>query len=188
MNIIEEAKDLLENRGLKRTLEKYGSILPTGSFALDLMTWRDLDLYLMSDNLSSTDFFKLGADINDLLNPVKMSFRNEILAKTDGQPNGLYWGVYLGNERKGAWKIDLWCVSKVEALTRHRFCEDLGKKLNSENRSVIHDLKSRCWENKYYRKEFYSTDIYDAVLKNDIFSFDKLKDFINSKYKKQLIR
>ena len=45
MGIIEEATDLLENKGLRTILEEYGTVLPTGSYALDLMTWRDLDLF-----------------------------------------------------------------------------------------------------------------------------------------------
>ena len=48
MTSIEEAKKLLISDGLQETLERYGSVLPTGSYALDLMTWRDLDLYFKS--------------------------------------------------------------------------------------------------------------------------------------------
>ena len=188
MGIIEEATDLLENKGLRTILEKYGTVLPTGSYALDLMTWRDLDLYLISDRLLSADFFSLGAEINTLLNPVKMFFRNELLGKTKGLPIGLYWGIYLGNERDGAWKIDLWCVSEEEAAKRHRFCIEIDKKLNPRNRPIIRELKERCWKNKHYRKTFYSTDIYDAVFEHGISTFEGLKNFINSKYEKQLIR
>jgi hypothetical protein len=187
MNIFEEAKDLLEKRGLRKILEKYGSVQPTGSFVLDLMTWRDLDLYLVSESINSDEFLKLGFEINKLLNPVKMSFRNELIAKTEGLPNGLYWGVYLGNERDRAWKIDIWNISKEEAAKRHRFCEELEKKLDHQKRKVIHELKGMCWKNQNYRKSFYSTDIYEAVLDNGIVTFVELREFINSKYKKQLI-
>ena len=38
------------------------------------------------------------------------------------------------------------------------------------------------------RKTFYSTDIYDAVFEHGISTFEGLKNFINSKYEKQLIR
>ena len=59
-------------------------------------------LYLISDRLLSADFFSLGAEINTLLNPVKMSFRNELLGKTKGLPIGLYWGIYNDCEENSA--------------------------------------------------------------------------------------
>lgn len=187
MTILDEARKLLISDGLLKILETYGAVLPTGSYALDLMTWRDLDLYLISEKISITEFFELGAAINMLLNPIKMSFRNEYIGKTKNLPKGLYWGIYLGNERKGAWKIDLWCLSEKEALERHKYCRVVESKLNPENRIVIHRLKQKCWKNRHYRKRFYSIDIYDAVLENGIASFGELKEYINSKYARQLI-
>jgi len=188
MTIIEEAKKILISDGLQDVLGKYGEVLPTGSYALDLMTWRDLDLYLISEDISTTKFFELGAEINNHLNPIKMSFRNEYPGKTKNLPKGLYWGIYLGNERNAAWKIDLWCVSGSETLRRHQFCKNLESRLNSENRSIIHELKEKCWKNRHYRKRFYSIDIYDAVVKHSIVSFDKFKDYINLKYATQFFK
>src|SRR5262245_35172030 len=103
-----EADDILDKKGLRKILNQYGVVHITGSYSLGLMTWRDLDIYLEAEDLIEQDFFELGWDIVSLLQPVKMSFRNERIAKTKGLPVGLYWGVYLGDEKKGAWKIDIW--------------------------------------------------------------------------------
>jgi len=54
------------------------------SYLLDLMTWRDLDIYLEAENIIETDFFMLDSKIAALLKPVKMSFRNQTIAKTRG--------------------------------------------------------------------------------------------------------
>jgi len=121
MTIRGEASRLLHSGGLQGILERHGIVVPTGSYYLDLMAWRDLDLYLIEDDASAEDFFLLGAEINSLLGPVKMSFRNELIGQAEGLPAGLYWGVYLGDERAGAWKIDIWCVSESEAAARHRY-------------------------------------------------------------------
>src|SRR5688500_8193348 len=106
--IKKEADQILYGQGLFDILSAYGKPYIAGSYALDLMTWRDLDIYLEGEELNDLDFFQLGASISMNLKPVKMSFRNELIAKTKGLPNGLYWGVYLGDERSGAWKIDIW--------------------------------------------------------------------------------
>src|SRR5437868_14365850 len=93
--IKKEADQLLTEQGLLMQLVQYGAPHVSGSFSLDLMTWRDLDIYLEADGLPESDFFILGNNINTALNPVKMSYRNERNAKTKGLPHGLYWGIYL---------------------------------------------------------------------------------------------
>src|SRR5688572_19760313 len=109
-----EADDILYRQGLFAILSKYGVPHITGSYSLNLMAWRELDIYIQNENISEAEFFQLGAEINRKYNPVKMSYRNERITQTKGLPPGLYWGVYLGNERKGAWKIDLWVVDDNE--------------------------------------------------------------------------
>jgi hypothetical protein len=117
-----EADVLLSEKGLLQILNSFGKPHITGSYSLDLMTWRDLDIYLEVNNLSEADFFNLGSQICTTLTPVKMSFRNELLAKTKGLPAGWYWGVYLGNERAGGWKIDIWAVSNAGMSTTYPVC------------------------------------------------------------------
>jgi hypothetical protein len=101
LNIKREADAILYEKGLINILHSFGTPYVHGSYLLDLMTWRDLDIYLQADDISIPDFFVLGERICSLFSPVKMSFRNELKAKTKGLPTGLYWGIYLGKERAG---------------------------------------------------------------------------------------
>jgi hypothetical protein len=171
-----EADEILEGKGLLSILKKYGAPVITGSYSLSLMTWRDLDIYLQADAISETDFFKMGGEIATAFHPVKMSFRNERIAKTEGLPNGLYWGIYLGNERKGDWKIDVWAVSKKECDLRIQFCKELEHKLTPAARQTILEIKSQCWQDPEYRRSYTSADIYKAVLE---FNIQTLKAFKN---------
>src|SRR5437868_13552916 len=150
--IKKEADQLLTEQGLLMQLVQYGAPHVSGSFSLDLMTWRDLDIYLEADGLPESDFFILGNNINTALNPVKMSYRNERNAKTKGLPHGLYWGIYLGNERTGAWKIDIWAVDKEECNRLLDYCKCIEKKLTPESRLKILDIKSQCWQDPQYRR------------------------------------
>lgn len=176
-----EANEILDEKGLRKILASYGTVHVTGSYALGLMTWRDLDIYLANDRISEFDFFTLGREIVDAFQPVKMSFRNERVVKTQGLPAGLYWGIYLGDERKGAWKIDVWALDPVECTKRLKFCDDLAKKISPGARSKILDIKSQCWTDPHYRKLYTSNDIYTAVLENRAHDLESFKIYLHEK-------
>jgi len=182
-NIKKEADEILHQKGLFSLLQRYGAPHVTGSYDLDLMTWRDLDIYLQTDSISEENFFSLGGEITTLLHPAKMSFRNERLAKTEGLPNGFYWGVYLGNERAGAWKIDIWAVNKDECEQLLRYCRALKEQLTPESSLKILEIKSQCWQHPEYRRSFSSKDIYEAVLQNGVSDIDGFRDYIRQRNK-----
>jgi hypothetical protein len=176
-----EADDILDKKGLRKILNQYGIVHITGSYALGLMTWRDLDIYLETENLTEQKFFELGKDIAFLLQPVKMSFRNERIAQTKGLPVGLYWGVYLGDEKKGSWKIDVWGLSSQECKERLRFCDQIAERLTRDSKMKILEIKSRCWMDPLYRKFYSSNDIYTAVLEKHVHNLDSFKIYLQDK-------
>jgi hypothetical protein len=180
-HIHEEADEILEKKGLLKILSQYGIPHITGSYSLGLMTWRDLDIYLENDELSERDFFQLGEEIVSSLNPVKMSFRNERIAKTKDLPVGLYWGIYSGDERKGAWKIDIWAVDKKQCRERLEFCNKLARKITPASRISILEIKSQCWTDPQYRKTYTSSDIYTAVLEKNVKDIEGFKLYLRDK-------
>ncbi len=158
-----EADRLLAS-GLQTILNEYGAVHVIGSYALHLMVWRDLDIHIVQPELDKSKFFELGGKIADLLSPQRMHYRDETTAATEGLPRGLYWGVYLGDERKGAWKIDVWLTDSegFEAVRAHG--ERIRERLSDSNRPLILQIKSACWRHPQYRREFSSGDIYEGVL------------------------
>jgi hypothetical protein len=176
--IKKEADEILYEKGLFRILSSFGTPHISGSYALDLMTWRDLDIYLETDNIPETEFFVLGGKISTVFQPVKMSFRNERIARTKGLPAGLYWGVYLGNERTGAWKIDIWAVSSAECQRLVEYCSDIKQKLTPATAIQILDIKSQCWQDPAYRRSYSSMDIYKAVLEKNVTGMEAFKDYL----------
>jgi hypothetical protein len=177
-SIKKEADKILYGRGLINILNSFGIPHVHGSYSLDLMTWRDLDVYLEVDNISLTDFFVLGERICNSFAPIKMSFRNELKAKTKGLPEGLYWGIYLGNERAGAWKIDIWAVRLSECEQLLQYCSNIKRRLNSEVSQRIMEIKSQCWQDPEFRRSYSSSDIYRAVLDNDVTSIEGFKEYV----------
>jgi hypothetical protein len=176
-----EADDILEKKNLRKILNRYGIVHVTGSYALGLMTWRDLDVYLETENLTEEKFFELGKEMVSVLQPVKMSFRNERLAKTKGLPLGLYWGIYLGDEKKGSWKIDIWGLSSKECEERLQFCDHIAERISDESKMKILEIKSRCWVDPLYRKFYTSNDIYTAVLDKHVHDVESFKLYLQDK-------
>ena len=72
-----EADHILDERGFLPLLHRFGTPRVHGSYSFQLMTWRDLDVYLVADDLSVPAFFTLGSDIATGLAPMRMRFRNE---------------------------------------------------------------------------------------------------------------
>ncbi|MBS4220285.1 hypothetical protein KHA96_18445 [Bacillus sp. FJAT-49711] len=178
--ITREANEILYTLGLFNILKKYGNPHISGSYLLKMMTWRDLDIYLESDRMNDELFFELGKEISINLKPAKMSFRNELIGRTPHLPKGLYWGVYttfFGQQ----WKIDIWAISSREFQKKLSEFEKLYSQIDSIKRKRILDLKSQLHSHHKYRKVFFSVDIYEAVVQDNIQTINQFKEWLIEK-------
>ena len=175
-----EADRLLE-RGLRAVVNRFGEVHVGGSYKLQLMTWRDLDIHLVRSTLERQAFFEMGGMIADLLRPHRMHYRDETAIATKGLPRGLYWGIYLGDERRGAWKIDIWATDHDGYEPTRAYCEAIEKRLSDSARASILRIKAACWSHPQYRREFASGDIYSAVLDHGIDNIDAFWKFLNDR-------
>ncbi len=64
-----EADEILYSKGLLELLNKYGRAELTGSYPLQLMCKKDLDISLVNAKLEADEFFELGSKIVSLLKP-----------------------------------------------------------------------------------------------------------------------
>ena len=176
-----EADRLLDS-GLRDLLATYGDVHVIGSYTLELMTWRDLDIHIVRDSLDRVSFFELGGRLAELLEPHRMHFRDETVGATSGLPRGLYWGIYLAkpglaaddfseaglpaeaSAKAGAWKIDVWASPRSEFEPVRRFGDRIRERLTPETREAILAIKAAVWSHPEYRRRFSSADIYRAVL------------------------
>lgn len=175
-----EADRLLAS-GLSDVLSAYGEVAVVGSYSLRLMAWRDLDIQIVMEDPSRRNFFDLGYRIADCLSPTRIHYRDEIVARTAGLPAGLYWGVYLGDERDGAWKIDVWSVDRQRAGEADANARRLQARLSSDSRRAIIEIKSHVWKDPGYRRTFSSQDLYDAVLDYGVRDLDAFRLFLRAR-------
>ena len=93
--------------GLDPILQSFGTVLYTGSYALDLVAWSDLDIMTVRpvDSLSLDAFFDLGRRIADLDGVGEMTFENTVAVPQEELPPGLFWGIWMDSEPLGRrWK------------------------------------------------------------------------------------
>ena len=82
----EEADEILHQRGVDAILRKYGKVHYTGSYALDLMAWPDIDITmrLHGDPYDFKQFFEIPfARHNDGLPPNYYAALSEFLDRVD---------------------------------------------------------------------------------------------------------
>lgn len=172
--IMHEAYNILHSKGLYSILKKLGEPIVSGSYWLEMMTWRDLDIYVAIDSLSQDSFFDVGKEISVCLRPAKMNFRNEFIGKTPHLPKGLYWGVHT-NLFNQSWKIDIWGMEIDEVRRKQKALEKLKVQMDQSKRKVILDLKTQLHAHPKYRREFFSVDIYNAVIDGKVHAIDDFK-------------
>lgn len=174
-----EANRILYDHGLDAILSNYGSPVLWGSYILDLMTWRDLDIYLETNEMTTQKFFQLGQDIASNLKPLRMHYRDEFVGKTPGNPEGLYWGIYLTLPKiPEEWKVDIWCMDTHHLLQHQKEFNALKESITDNYRPAILEIKAHFHGHPEYRRGFVSVDIYQAIIKDNVRSIDEFSQWL----------
>jgi hypothetical protein len=155
-----EADAMVARADLGAALAGYATWFIGGSYAYDLMAWRDLDVYVLDPARSLRGCFEVAAQVTERLGATKSRFTDS----RGGQPDGLYWGIRLGDSRRGAWKLDLWFLAAASYEQHQRYVETMRARLTPEHRATILALKAQYWSRPEYRDTITSHDLYEAVL------------------------
>ena len=165
-----EADQLILECGLPALLATYAAWFIGGSYSYDLMCWRDLDVYILDPQRNLKRCFEIGYELTHRFNAKKSRFTNNVGSK----PNGLYWGIKLGDERQGAWKLDVWFLDSQSYDEHAAYSTSMRARLTPENKAAILMIKEAYWRRREYRDTVTGDMIYRAVLDKDVRS---LSDF-----------
>ncbi len=172
--IKKEAEELLAEHNIIEILSKYGTVKFTGSYELDLMYKKDIDISLINDNLSVSDFTALGKELIDKLNTPSVYYRNTRITPVSKRPeNALYWGI-----KTEEWFIDIWAMNKFTYLKAEKYIKEIKSKLNNHNRIIILQLKDELLKSQKYGKDFGSRELYDAVLNYNVTNTTEFKNYL----------
>ena len=159
-----EADALVARHHLLDVLGAFGRPHISGSYRLQLMTWRDLDIYLEMQPLDTRRFLDLGRQLGEVLSPRKLSFTDHVNFPATEPVIGLYWGIQTGVLSRGGWKIDLWGVSPAECEARLAQSVSLAGRIGPRERQIVLAIKNEACRDPRYRDTITSQDVYDAVL------------------------
>ena len=179
----EEASQLLAETGLRDLLEsRFGECAIVGSFALDLMTWRDLDIYVPVERAALGRFV-------DVLPVVHAAFAaagrtifravfNDEWAKPRGDyGRGYYWGLRAAAADRPAWKIDLWGWDPADYARKLDELAALKRGLAEADRALVLALKQQAQIQPGFRDTLTSFDVYRFVLAKAGTTLAELVDF-----------
>ena len=172
----QEANDLLDKEGLLSMLSAFGTTQVIGSYALDTMTWPDIDISMnLPDEQNVELFFELGKRIATKFEITKMSYSNHFIRNFPGFDHGLYWGIQLRYAER-EWKIDLWGYGDTDYQKHITEADALYRQLQQADRVAILRIKHVICQHPDYRGNVYnSMAIYRAVLEDKVESVDEFK-------------
>jgi hypothetical protein len=190
----QEALDLLTTTGVLDTLRANGTPHFHGGYRLDVMAWREVDIYQLMDPLTSARVYSLLADIDKCIHPAEMFLMDQLNhPRRRGPGNAFHIDLRTKpTETPGCWKIDIWCVTPSGYQGLDQFEARLQESLDSEKRAAIIEIKERFHLHPGYRRGvwvhhkpahfFSSSDVFDAVIESRVRSFSEFSDHIYSKH------
>lgn len=166
-----QAESLLVEKGIASLLQSTGTLHFAGSYALNLMTWRDLDLQLdPKEGLDPTAIYMfllsaLSADPQ--LHEAKF-FR----FLGDYKPHYLrghaFQFVFDTPSLGGIWKLDVWVLPSAEIESNQSYLAQLNERLTPETRALILKLKTELMQATGQVPKGGSRHLYEAVLMENL--------------------
>jgi hypothetical protein len=138
------AQQLLESKEIDSTIRQEGELFYTGSYALDLMTWNDIDMQVVFhkgvDPLEALGrIFNVLAKDPDFVEAQMICFRGSYKPK---MPRGLYLGIKMDCPHLGGeWKLDVWSLAPTDFEQNRSLLDNLSSRLTPQKRDLILELK-----------------------------------------------
>ncbi len=170
-----QAGNILKDLNLLPELNKYGEVNFVGSYALDLIVKKDIDI-VVSTSVNYKDFLKLVDYLFPLTNIYNLTlwdFRKSIHPE---RPQGIYCGISYLIKPDTFWKIDIWFMPK-EGNGAKQLVDWVKKRLTNDNREIILKIKNEMLNTKH-GKEISGMDVYKAVLEKNVKNLDGFRDYL----------
>ena len=178
-----EAKRLLAETGICESLAgRFGGCTIVGSFALDLMSWRDLDIYVPVERSEIDRFVAMLPPLHAAFAAagwtiVRATFNDEWAKPRGDYGSGYYWGLRARATEAPVWKLDLWGWVPADHDRKLAEFDALKQALGRADRSRLLALKHEALRHPGFRDSLTSHDIYRFVLAGAGTTFAELLDF-----------
>ncbi len=182
--IRQHAREVIEDHGIGAAIRKQGQLYFTGSYALDLMTWNDIDMQLLvKENLLPIEAL---STILKALSPKKEFVEGRLINFTGDYKPHMPRGTYLGMifnfpELGGNWKLDLWSLQMEDFEHNRRLIEKLRGCLDKQTRELILEAKHQLKGSAGRMPKMASHWLYQAVLLEKLTEKRAIYKFLQSK-------
>lgn len=170
-NFKNNADKLLYDFGLHNELKNYGTPYIVGSYAMDLMAWNDLDIYVSNESMSIEKLYELTSYILNTFHPVWYEAKKEV---SDGKT---VWFHGFETEILGELcNVDIWFFDNDTITKALDFSMNIKQKLlvNPELKEIVINIKQTLIVNEQYGfDKFSSMDVYKAVFEDSVNSYEE---------------
>lgn len=179
-----QAADLLRFKKIPSLLSEMGQLHFTGSYALDLMTWNDIDMQLvMREGLSPSEALVkiIGhfAHESEFIEGRIIHFTGDYKPQW---PRGYCLCLKFNVPNLGGvWKLDLWVLLKEEVEHNRAFMEQLKNALTDHARERILEIKFELMQSTGRVPKKGSFWLYQAILLHGLSEKKAIMDFLRSK-------
>ena len=179
----DQADKMLDRTGLLNMLAKYGEILPvSGSYAYGLMVYPDIDLGILLNKVTKDSFSELVKEtvLSKWVRKVSTADAVNFESVHTGRPKGYWLGLEIPFEGD-RWGVDCWVQQKDWAPTTPDPYIGSLQRLGPMQKEAILSIKYELIRQETYGKKYFSNDVYDSVLNDNVLSAE---EFLKSKSEK----
>ena len=165
-----EASAVIADLDLVRLLGSVGRPVQTGSVALGLMVWRDIDLTVLCPTLDHGTIFEAVRPLAGHPGVCALRFRDDTgrWNVDPAYPDGLYWAIDYRAVDGEPWNLDLWFLRDGTTQFDLEHLISLRPRITPAARLAILRIKDAWHGRPEYRTTVRSYDIYEAVLDHGI--------------------
>ena len=175
-----QADKILKDLNLMEVLKKYGNPKIVGSYALELMSWPDIDIVVVTEP-NYKQYLDLVTYLFKKENVYSLNLQDFRKSIFPDRPQGIYCGISYLVKPNIFWKIDVWFMADVKALD---IVNEVKSKLTDTNREIILKIKNEMREKTKYGKEVSGIDVYQAVLDNGVKDLKGFRQYLKQQNRK----
>ena len=178
----EEANEILYENNLYKFLSQFtdeSNIYVSGSYELDLMVWRDLDIFIDIEDITQDDVYDLVGQVIKQFRPVWLETKDS-MNEDSGCPRGYFLGFETLKIKNRLWNIDIWITDDKHIKMHLEYMNKVNSKLDDNTRNIIMDIKKRLIESGEYGTDIFSIDLYNGVLFEGITNVEELRYSLHS--------
>lgn len=175
-----EADALLYGKGIDALLRSFGGVFYTGSYSLDLLAWRDIDIHVVlePDPVSLARFWEMGTQVAQFDGVYRCNFLNTCCHLRPNLPPGFYWGIKLDTEQATTWKIDIWATTAEFVEQNQKMMRRIVGGLADDTRRLILELKHALMLPEGRTPIMSGLHIYEAVLFKGLRDIETIRSYL----------